>query len=108
MFTSEGIYGVKDAPRLKLSGWVLAVTAAVAIGVVALIVALSTQTSTTTRAADPANPAVDFPPARVNGPSVVRDPQTHALLQIRSASHTSANHPAPPFRDPVTHALYRR
>ena len=98
MFTSEGVYGVKVTPRLKLSGWVLAVAAAVAIGIAALIVALSTQSSTTTRVK---NPAVSFVPARVNGPSVVRDPQTHALLQVRSP--ISANHPAPPVRDPVTH-----
>ena len=79
MFTSEGIYGLKDTPRLKLSGWVLAVTAAVAIGIVALVVALSNQTSTTTRGTNPVSPAASFAPAHVNGPSPVRDPITHAL-----------------------------
>jgi hypothetical protein len=108
MFTSEGIYGMKATPKLKLSGWVLALTAAVAIGIVALIVGLSTKTSTTTRAATPANPAVSFAPAQVNEPSGVRDPQTHALLKVRSPVQTSANNPTPPVRDPVTHALYPR
>ncbi len=108
MFTSEGVYGVKATPRLKLSGWALAVTAAVAIGIVALIVVLSTQTSTTSRGEKTVHPAVSFAPARVNDPSVMRDPQTHALLQVRSPGQTSANDPTPPVRDPVTHAPYPR
>lgn len=108
MFTSEGVYGVKATPRLELSGWVLALTAAVAIGIVALIVALSTQTSTTTRGENAVNPAVSFAPARLNDPSVVRDPQTHAPLRFRNPSQTSANDPTPPVRDPVTHAPYPR
>jgi len=108
MFTSNGIYGLRDTPRLKLSGWVLAVTATVAIGIVALIVALSTQTSTTTRGTNSVNPAVSFAPAQVNVPSAVRDPQTHALLQVRNPTQTSANNPTLPVRDPITHALYPR
>lgn len=108
MFTSEGIYGLKDTPRPKLSGWVLAVTAAVAIGIVALVVALSTLTSTTTRGTNSVNPAVSFAPAQVNVPSGVRDPQTHALLKVQSPTQTSANTSTPPVRDPITHAVYPR
>jgi hypothetical protein len=108
MFTSDGIYGLKDTPRLKLSGWVLAVTAAVAIGIVALIVALSNQTSTTTRAPSSVNPATSFAPAQVTVPSGVRDPQNHALLKVQSPTQTPANNSTAPVRDPITHALYPR
>ena len=108
MFTSEGTYGLKDAPRLKLSGWVLAVTAAVAIGIVALIIALSTQTSTTTRGTNSASSAASFVPAQVTVPSGVRDPQNHALLKVQRPTQTSANNSTPPVRDPITHALYPR
>jgi len=108
MFTSEGIYGVKVTPRLKLSGWVLALAAAFAIGIAGLIVALSPQSSTTVRHTNPVNPVANFVPARVNGPSVVRDPQTHALLHVGSPTQASANTPAPPVRDPITHAPYPR
>jgi hypothetical protein len=79
MSTSEGIYGVKVTPRLKLSGWVLAVTAVLAIGVAALIFALSTQSAAPARAKDSVNPVASFAPAHVNGPSPVRDPITHAV-----------------------------
>ncbi len=108
MSTTEGIYGANVTPRLKFSGWVLAVAAAVAIGIAALIVALSTQTTSATRATNSVNRVVSFAPARVNSPSVVRDPQTHALLQVRSPIQTSANTPAPPVRDTVTRAPYPR
>ena len=108
MFTSEGTYGLKDAPRLKLSGWVLAVTAAVAIGIVALIIALSTQTSTTTRGTNSVSSAASFVPAQVTVPSGVRDPQNHALLKVQRPTQTSANNSTPPVRDPITHALYPR
>lgn len=108
MSITEGIYGANVTPRLKLSGWVLAVAAAVAIGIAALIVALSTQTTSATRATNSVNPVVSFAPARVKSPSVVRDPQTHALLQVRSPIQTSANSPASPVRDTVTHAPYPR
>jgi hypothetical protein len=108
MFTSEGIYGLKDTPRLKLSGWVLAVTAAVAIGIVALILALTTQTSTTTRGTDAVSPSVSFAPAQVTSPSGVRDPQNHALLKVQTPTQTSANSSTSPVRDPITHALYPR
>jgi hypothetical protein len=108
MFTSEGIYGLKDTPRLKLSGWILAVSAAVAIGIVALIVALSTQTSTTNRGTNSVNPAPSFAPAQVTVPSRVRDPQNHALVKVQSPTQTSANNSTPPVRDPITHALYPR
>jgi len=108
MSTTEGIYGANVTPRLRLSGWVLAVAAAVAIGIVALIVALSTQSTSATRTTNSVNPVVSFAPARVKSPSVVRDPQTHALLQVRSPIQTSANTPSPPVRDAVTHAPYPR
>lgn len=108
MSTSEGIREASAAPGLHLTGWVLAVAAAVAVGIAALMVALSTQSSTTSRVTNSVQPAVSFAPAPVSGPSVVRDPLTHALLQVRSPIQTAANDPATPVRDPITHARLTR